>query len=62
MFRPSLAVALTNPKDPYDHKPLVHDKHRDKDGASFPVEVVENPEPGKYDFKVERHPKAPKGK
>jgi hypothetical protein len=57
-YKVTVDVARTNPKDPYDYKRLVDDRFVDKDKSGIAVEVVENPEPGRYDLKVERHPNA----
>jgi hypothetical protein len=53
-YKVTVDIARTNPKDPYDYKPLVPPRYLEKDKSGITFEVVENPEPGRYDIKVEK--------
>jgi hypothetical protein len=53
-YKVTVDIARTNPKDPYDHKQLVPPRYLDKDKSGLAFEVVENPEPGRYDLKVDK--------
>ena len=46
-------LARTNPKDPYDYKPMVSEKYLDKAKSGLAFEVVKSPEPGRYDIRLE---------
>jgi hypothetical protein len=46
-------LARTNPKDPYDYKPMVSEKYLDKKKSGLEFEVVPSPEAGRYDIKLE---------
>ena len=46
-------LARTNPKDPYDYKAMVSEKYLDKTKSGLAFEVIPNPEPGRYDIKLE---------
>lgn len=52
-YRVTVELAETNPNDPYYFKPKIQAKYLEKDKSGLEVEVVENPEPGRYDLKVE---------
>jgi hypothetical protein len=52
-------LARTNPKDPYDYKPMVSARYLDKAKSGLAFEVVSGPEAGRYDIRLEA---APKGK
>jgi hypothetical protein len=51
-YKVTVDVARTNPKDPYDYKRQVADRFLEKDRSGLAVEVVEDPEPGRYDLRV----------
>lgn len=51
-YKVTVDLAKTNPKDPYDYKPLTDDKYKEKDRSGIVFEVIENPEPGRYDIKL----------
>lgn len=53
-YKVTVELAKTNPKDPYDHKPLIDEKYREADKSGFAFEVVENPEPGRYDIRIKK--------
>jgi len=46
-------LARTNPKDPYDYKAMVSEKYLDKAKSGLAFEVIKNPEPGRYDIRLE---------
>jgi hypothetical protein len=46
-------LARTNPKDPYDYKAMVSETYLDKRKSGLEFEVVNNPEPGRYDIRLE---------
>jgi hypothetical protein len=43
-------------KNPYFTKWFAHEKYVNPDTSKLTMEVVENPEPGRYDFKLDTHP------
>lgn len=45
-------LADTDPKDPYKFKMQVAEKYMYHDKSGLSIEVVENPEPGRYDLKL----------
>src|SRR5262249_6859348 len=51
----SATVALpgTTPTDPYDYNPIVRERYLDKTKSRLTFEVVANPEPGRYDIRLE---------
>jgi hypothetical protein len=51
-YKVTVDLAKTNPKDPYDYKALIEGKYLEKDKSGLVFEVVENPEPGRYDIKI----------
>ena len=51
-YKVTVDVARTNPKDPYDYKRKVADRYVEKDQSGLAVEVVDSPEPGRYDLRV----------
>jgi hypothetical protein len=48
----TVELARTNPKDPYDHKPMIPERYVDKTKSKLEFEVVDSPEPGRYDIKL----------
>src|SRR5262249_756139 len=51
-YKVTVDLAQTNPKDPYDYKPIVPARFLEKDKSGLAFEVIEKPEPGRYDIKV----------
>lgn len=49
----TVELARTNPKDPYDHKPMIPERYLDKKYSKLAFEVVANPEANRYDIKLE---------
>jgi hypothetical protein len=55
-YKVTVDIARTNPKDPYDYKPLIPERYKAPDKSGLTAEVVETAEPGRYDLKVEKLP------
>ena len=55
------AAKDVDPKNPYFTEWLADEKYIDPTKSKLTLEVVKNPEPGRYDFKLDPHPpqKAP---
>jgi len=55
------AAKDVDPKNPYFTEWLADEKYIDPTRSKLTLEVVKNPEPGRYDFKLDPHPpqKAP---
>jgi hypothetical protein len=51
-YKVTVELARTNPNNPYDFKTLIDTKYMEKDKSGLVFEVVENPEPGRYDLKL----------
>lgn len=61
------AAAEVDEKNPYFTRWFAHEKYVNPDTSGLTMQVVESPEPGRYDFKLEPHPPQvdpfdPKGK
>ena len=54
------AAAEIDVKHPYYTKWYAHEKYISPDRSRLVADVVESPEPGRYDFKLDPHPKAKK--
>jgi hypothetical protein len=50
------AAKEVNPDNPYFTEWLAHEKYIDPSKSNLTLEVVEQPEPGRYDFKLDPHP------
>jgi hypothetical protein len=50
------AAKEVNPANPYFTEWLADEKYVDPNRSNLTMEVVENPEPGRYDFKLNPHP------
>ncbi len=48
----------TDPNNPYVTEWFADEKYTQQERSGLTVEVVANPEPGRYDFKLAPHPKA----
>lgn len=56
-YRVSIEAAKeTNPDNPYFTEWLADEKYVDPSRSNLTLEVVNNPEPGRYDFKLNPHP------
>ena len=51
-YKVTVDLAKTNPKDPYDYKALIDGKYLEKEKSGIVFDVIENPEPGRYDIKL----------
>lgn len=51
-YKVRVDVADTKPSDPYYFKRRTPEKYNEKDKSGIVFEVVENPEPGRYDLKL----------
>lgn len=45
-------LARTNPKDPYDYKPMIPESFLDPSKSGLAFEVVKDPKPGRYDIQL----------
>ncbi len=52
------AANETDPNNPYVSEWFADEKYTQQDRSGLAVEVVEKAEPGRYDFKLDPHPKA----
>jgi hypothetical protein len=50
------AAKGTSPSNPYFTEWLADEKYSDPTRSKLTMEVVENPEPGRYDFQLDPHP------
>jgi hypothetical protein len=50
------AAKEVNPNNPYFTEWLADERYVDPNRSKLTVEVVENAEPGRYDFKLNPHP------
>lgn len=58
-YRVSVEAAMeVDEKNPYATKWLAHEKYVHPDKSQLTAVVVETPEAGRYDFKLDPHPKA----
>jgi hypothetical protein len=56
-YRVSIEAAKeVDPNNPYFTEWLADERYVDPDRSNLTLEVVENPEPGRYDFKLNPHP------
>ncbi|HJZ53656.1 MAG TPA: carboxypeptidase-like regulatory domain-containing protein [Gemmataceae bacterium] len=56
-YRVSIEAAdEVDEKNPYFTKWFAHEKYVNPDTSKLTMEVVESPEPGRYDFKLDPHP------
>lgn len=51
-YKITVDLADTKASDPYYYKPKIEDKYLEADKSGLTFEVVENPEPGRYDIKL----------
>jgi hypothetical protein len=49
----TVELAETNPNDPYHFKPMIPDRYLDRTRSKLAIEVVANPESGRYDLKID---------
>lgn len=54
------AAEQVDPNNPYFTDWLVHERYINPETSKLTAEVVENPAPGRYDFRVDPHPKSKK--
>ena len=60
-YRVSISAADdVNPDDPYKTVWYADEKYVNVDTSKLTADVTDNPEPGRYDFKLDPHPKAKK--
>jgi hypothetical protein len=50
------AAKDVDPNNPYFTEWLAHEKYIDPTQSNLTLEVVEDPQPGRYDFKLDPHP------
>jgi hypothetical protein len=50
------AAKEVNPNNPYFTEWLADERYVDPNRSNLTMDVVENPEPGRYDFKLKPHP------
>ena len=51
-YKVTVDLAETKASDPYYFRKKILDKYYEKDKSGIAFEVVENPEPGRYDLKL----------
>jgi hypothetical protein len=51
-YKVTVDLARTNPNNPYDYKALIDGKYLEKEKSGIVFDVIENPEPGRYDIKL----------
>lgn len=51
-YKVTVDLADVKASDPYYYKPKIDDKYLEKDKSGLALEVVESPEPGRYDLKL----------
>ena len=54
----AMAAAGVDPNNPYFTEWFAHEKYVNPDSAGLALEAIDSPEPGRYDFKLDPHPKA----
>ena len=52
------AAEQIDPNNPYFTDWLIHERYINPETSKLTAEVVENPAPGRYDFRVDPHPKS----